>query len=38
MKSVVENPHLAWPAKFIGKDRVAVLSSTTEILDAIRRP
>jgi DNA processing protein len=38
MKSVAENPHLSWPAKFIGKERVEVLSSTMEILDAIRRP
>jgi DNA processing protein len=38
MRSVAENSHLSWPSKFIGKERVAVLSSTMEILDAIRRP
>jgi DNA processing protein len=38
MKSVAENPHLKWPAKFIGKERVAILSSTMDILDVIRRP
>jgi DNA processing protein len=37
MKSVAENPDLKWPAKFMGKERVAVLSSTMEIVDAIRR-
>jgi len=38
MKSVAEDRRLSWPAKFIGKERVAVLSATMEILDAIRRP
>jgi DNA processing protein len=38
MKSVAENPDLKWPAKFIGKEKVAVLSSTMDILDVIRRP
>jgi DNA processing protein len=37
MKSVADNPSLKWPTKFIGKERVKVLSSTMEIVDAIRR-
>jgi DNA processing protein len=37
MKSVANDPSLTWPAKFIGKPKVAVLSSTQEILDAISR-
>lgn len=37
MKSVVDNPNLTWPQRFLGKPKVAVLSSTTEILDAIAR-
>ena len=37
MKSVAEDHDLKWPAKFMGKERVAVLSSTMEIVDAIRR-
>lgn len=35
MKSVVDNPNLTWPAKFVGKPKVAVLSATREIVDAI---
>ncbi|MEX0839841.1 MAG: DNA-processing protein DprA [Parvibaculum sp.] len=37
MKSVVDNPNLTWPQRFLGKPKVAVLSSTDEILDAIAR-
>jgi DNA processing protein len=35
MKSVVDDLNLKWPAKFVGKPRVVVLSSTAEITDAI---
>jgi DNA protecting protein DprA len=35
MKSVVDDPRLTWPKKFIGKPKVAVLSATSEIADAI---
>jgi DNA processing protein len=38
MRSVAEDPTLSWPKKFIGKERVAVLASTADILDAIGRP
>jgi DNA protecting protein DprA len=37
MRSVATDPSLSWPAKFIGKPKVAILSSTQEILDAIAR-
>lgn len=37
MKSVVDNAHLTWPKKFLGKPKVAVLSSTDEILHAVTR-
>jgi DNA processing protein len=37
MKSVADNPDLKWPAKFIGKERVAILSSTMQIINAIGR-
>jgi len=37
MKSVAENPNIKWPADFIGKSKVAVVSSTKEIIDAIAR-
>jgi DNA processing protein len=37
MRSVAEDRKLKWPARFIGKPRVAVLASTAEILDVIRR-
>jgi DNA protecting protein DprA len=36
MRSVVEDPTLNWPRKFVGKPRVVVLSSTSEIVDAVR--
>jgi DNA processing protein len=35
MKSVVEDSNLTWPAKFVGKPNVVVLSSSSEIADAI---
>lgn len=37
MRSVAEDQKLKWPAKFIGKPKVAVLASTADILDAVRR-
>lgn len=36
LRSVVENPHLTWPRNFIGKPKVAVLSSTQDVIDAIQ--
>lgn len=36
MKSVAENPGLKWPKKFIGKEKVVVLTSTAEIVDVVR--
>jgi DNA processing protein len=38
MKSVAEDQNLAWPRKFVGKEKVAVLASTREILDVIPQP
>lgn len=38
MRSVAEDRRLKWPARFIGKPKVAVLASTAEILDVVRRP
>lgn len=35
LKSVVDNPALTWPARFIGKPFVQVLTSTTDILERI---
>jgi DNA processing protein len=35
MKSVVDDPNLTWPGRFVGKPKVVVLSSTSEIADAI---
>jgi DNA protecting protein DprA len=37
MQSVAEDRRLKWPAKFIGKPKVAVLASTADILDVVRR-
>jgi DNA processing protein len=34
-KSVVEDPDLSWPAKFIGKPRTIVLESTAQLLQTI---
>jgi len=38
MKSVAEDRKLKWPARFIGKPKVAVLASTAEILDVVKQP
>ena len=38
MRSVAEDRRLKWPARFIGKPKVAVLASTAEILDVVQRP
>ncbi len=35
MKSVLAAPSLTWPARFLGQERVVVLSSTQEIVDRI---
>jgi DNA protecting protein DprA len=35
-KSVVDNPELTWPKKFVGKGHVAVLTTTADLLDVIR--
>jgi DNA processing protein len=35
MKSVLDNPSLTWPKKFMGKNKVMVFSSTDEIIAAI---
>jgi DNA processing protein len=35
MKSVVNDRRLTWPKKFIGKDRVAILTAATDILDVV---
>jgi DNA processing protein len=37
MRSVAEDRKLKWPVKFIGKPKVAVLASTADILDVVRR-
>lgn len=37
MKSVADDPELTWPRKFLGKPKVAVLSATSDLVDAIRR-
>lgn len=34
-RSIVDDDNLTWPARFLGKPRVRILSSTSEILDAI---
>jgi DNA protecting protein DprA len=36
MKTVVNDPTLTWPANFVGKPKVVVLSSTEDILERIR--
>jgi DNA processing protein len=36
MKSVVDDPTLTWPTRFVGKPKVVILSSTSEIVDAIQ--
>lgn len=35
VKSVVDDPGLKWPSKFLGKEKVAILSSTQGLIDAI---
>lgn len=34
-KSVVEDPSLTWPTRFLGQPKVGILSSTSDIVDAI---
>jgi DNA protecting protein DprA len=36
MRSVADDPALKWPSGFIGKPKVAVLSSTAELVDVVR--
>lgn len=36
MKSILDDTRLAWPHKFIGTPKVALLNSTQDIIDAIR--
>jgi len=36
-KSVTEDPKLKWPARFLGQPLVAVLSTTADILEKIKR-
>jgi DNA protecting protein DprA len=38
MRNVAEDSNLKWQSRFLGKPKVAVLSSTSDILRAIRRP
>jgi DNA protecting protein DprA len=35
LKSVVDNPNLAWPNKFLGKDKVRTLEHTSDIVSVI---
>jgi DNA processing protein len=35
MKSVVDDRQLTWPRKFIGKEHVAILTATTDIIDVV---
>lgn len=37
-KSVVDDPSLSWPARFLGQPKVSVLASTSDIVDAIVKP
>lgn len=37
LRAVAEDPKLTWPAKFIGRPKVRVVSSTQEIMDAIAK-
>jgi DNA protecting protein DprA len=34
-KSVVDDPNLTWPTRFLGQSRVRVLESTADLIDAI---
>jgi DNA processing protein len=36
-RSLIEDPILKWPAKFLGRPRVAPLESTSAIVSALRR-
>lgn len=36
MRSVVQNPELTWPAKFLGKPGVFELTSTNEIVECVK--
>lgn len=37
MKSVVENPKLSWPAKFIGLPKVTVLETPGDVIERVNR-
>jgi predicted Rossmann fold nucleotide-binding protein DprA/Smf involved in DNA uptake len=37
MKSILDDDRVSWPHDFIGKPKVAVLNSSQDIIDAIRR-
>ena len=37
MQSVLQNPTLTWPERFLGQPKVRLFSSTQEILDAIKK-
>jgi DNA processing protein len=37
MKSVVEDRRLEWPAKFVGKPRVVILTSAADVVDRVSR-
>jgi predicted Rossmann fold nucleotide-binding protein DprA/Smf involved in DNA uptake len=37
-KSVVEDPTLTWPQKFLGQPKVRVLASAIDVIDAIGKP
>lgn len=37
MKSVVEDTRLEWPAKFVGKPKVVVLTSAADVIDRVNR-
>jgi DNA processing protein len=37
MKSVMDDPALTWPQRFLGNPKVAVFASTQDILDAIKK-
>jgi DNA processing protein len=38
LQSVVADPRLEWPKNFLDKDKVCVLSHTSEIVERVRRP
>lgn len=37
MKSVVDDPRLSWPAKFVGKPKVVVLTSAADVIERVSR-